>query len=126
MARLIAITLLAIFATTAGAAEDGKIPYKELLARNNSGISQLALGMTKEQVVTLMKSYSSEVPDGALSNPYKTESFQRGSDTYEVLYYLTRAHPPFTPIRDSQSTPVVLKNGKVTGWGQSALHEVKQ
>jgi|SRR5712664_528640 len=126
MARLIAITLLAIFATTAGAGEDDKISYKELLARNNSGISQLALGMTKDQVVTLMKSYASEVRDGALSNPYKTESFQQGSDTYEVLYYLTRAHPPFTPIRDSQATPVVLKNGKVTGWGQSALHGVRQ
>ena len=100
---------------------DTLVPYEDFLAQNNARIGHLKMGMTRDQVVTLMKSNTTEVRDGPLSNPYRTESFQRDADIYEVLYYLTRKHPPFTPIRDWQATPVVLKNGTVVGWGQSAL-----
>ena len=100
---------------------DAFVPYEDFLAQNNASIGHLKMGMTRDQVVALMKSNTTEVRDGPLSNPYRTESFQRDADIYEVLYYLTRKHPPFTPIRDWQATPVVLKNGTVVGWGQSAL-----
>lgn len=100
---------------------DAFVPYEDFLAQNNASITHLRIGMTRGEVVALMKSSTTEVRDGPLSNPYRTESFQRGADIYEVLYYLTRRHPPFTPIRDWQATPVVLKNGTVVGWGQSAL-----
>jgi Protein of unknown function (DUF3192) len=100
---------------------DTFVPYEDFLAQNNASTSHLRIGMTRDQVVALMKSNTTQVRDGPLSNPYRTESFQRDADIYEVLYYLTRKHPPFTPIRDWQATPVVLKNGTVVGWGQSAL-----
>lgn len=121
MLRVIVFSVLLSAVAAAQAGDTSKIPYRDFLAQNNANISQLTLGMTREQVVTLMKNYTSSVRDGPLSNPYKTESFQRESDSYEVLYYLTRKHPPFTSIRDSQATPVVLKNGAVVGWGQSAM-----
>ena len=101
------------------------LPYDEFLAQNNANIRRLSIGMTKDQVVALMKSTTTEVGDGPLYNPYRTESFQRDANIYEILYYLTRSHPPFTSIRDWQATPVVLKNGIVVGWGQSALPERK-
>lgn len=125
MMRMIAMIYLTVAAAALNAADTETISYKDLLSRNNANIAQLGMGMTRDQVVALMKSYSSEVRNGPLSNPYKAESFQRGADNYEVLYYLTHSHPPFTPIRDSQATPVVLKNGAVVGWGQSALHGLK-
>jgi hypothetical protein len=121
MLREIVFSLLlsAVAATTVG--DTSEIPYRDFLSQNNANIGRLALGMTKDQVITLMKSYTTAVRSGPLNNPYKTESFQRDSDNYEVLYYLTRKHPPFRSIADSQATPVVLKNGAVVGWGQSAL-----
>ncbi len=125
MTRFVATAMIAILAASAQARDDQHLDYKELLARNNANVNQLSLGMTKEQVIALMKSYTSEVRDGPISNPYRTEAFQRGSDTYEVLYYLTRPHPPFTPLRDSQATPIILKNGAVSGWGHSALRGMK-
>jgi hypothetical protein len=100
---------------------DTRVRYEDFLAQNNASITHLKIGMTRDQVVALMKSNTTEVRDGPLSNPYRTEAFQRDADIYEVLYYLTRSHPPFTSIRDWQATPVVLKNGTVVGWGQNAL-----
>ena len=98
--------------------------YNNMLSHNNEAITHLSLGMTKTQVTDLMKDYKSIVVDGELYNPYRSEASQRGSDTYEVLYYLTSKHPPFTPIQDSQATPIVLKNGVVIGWGKVSLQSV--
>jgi len=97
------------------------VPYKTFLAYNQANISRLQLGMTRAQVVDLMKSYTSKVGSGPLSNPYRSNMFVRNQDSYEVMYYLTQPYRSFTPIRDSQATPVVLTNGVVVGWGQSAL-----
>ncbi len=36
-------------------------------------------------------------------------------------YYLTTENQAFTPIRKALTTPVVLKNGLVVGWGDTAL-----
>ncbi len=107
-------------------AKDDQVSYKQLLAYNVEGISKLTVGMTKEQVIAVMKNYSADVHGTILNNPYKSEVSQRGSNTYEVMYYLTHQHPPFTPIRDAQNTPVVLKNGVVVGWGKSALQSLGQ
>lgn len=100
---------------------DAFVPYKKLLAYNQANISRLQLGMTRAQVVDLMKSYTSKVGAGPLSNPYRSDMFVRNQDSCEVMFYLTQPYRRFTPIRDSQATPVVLKNGVVVGWGQSTL-----
>jgi len=121
MLRIVMFSVLLSSVAAMQTGDSSEIPYRDFLTQNNANISQLALGMTREQVVTLMKSDTTSVRDGPLSNPYKTESFQRDSDNFEVLYYLTRKHPPFTSIRDTQATPVVLKNGAVVGWGQRAM-----
>ncbi len=67
-----------------------------------------------------MGAATTKVRDGPLSNPWKVEAFVRGEDHIEVLYYLVRKHPPFTPIRESQAISVVLKNGAVVAWGRRA------
>jgi len=100
---------------------DAFVPYKKFLAYNQENISRLQLGMTRAQVIDLMKNYTSKVGSGPLSNPYRSNMFIRNQDSVEVMYYLTQPYRRFTPIRDSQATPVVLTNGVAVGWGQSAL-----
>lgn len=102
-----------------------QLSYKEFLAKNQTNILNVTAGMTKEQAISVMKDYSTEIPESRLGNPYKAESFRRGEDTYEILYYLTRPHPRFAPIDDAQATPIVIKNGKVVGSGANALKGIR-
>lgn len=80
--------------------------------------------MTKDQVKDLMGATGAETRDGVVSNPWSAENFN-GKDgaKHEVLFYITRKNPPFTPIRKSLMTPVVFKGNKVIGWGPAALQE---
>ena len=105
-------------AVTAG----DSIPYREYLSRNSA---KLALGMSKAEVMRTMGSAPSKVRDGPLANPWKAEAFERGEDTFEVLFYLVRKHAPFTRIRESQAIAVVIKNGSVTRWGVGAHRPLK-
>jgi uncharacterized protein YceK len=96
------------------------ISYKNLLANNNANIQRLSVGMTKVEVLDLMKSYTTETNDGVVLNPLKTKAMNADGQTYEVLYFVTDRHPPLQPIDESQATPVFLKDGRVVGWGQTS------
>ena len=117
MTRAMAAILFA--ATVAGCASTGEntseVPYRVMLERNTVNISGIESGMQKEQVTATMGVFMSRVPDGILLNPWLTESRVIDNTTYEVMYYLVRLHPPFTPIRKRQATAVVLKDGVVVG-----------
>ena len=117
--RFVAV-LIGILTASASAWAAEEIPYREFLSRNSASSSKLSLGMTREQVLGVMGDLRSEVRDGQLANPWKVEAFLRGEDAVEVLYYLVRGHPPFTPILQNQAISVVLKNGKLVAWGRNA------
>ena len=123
MIRKVLLTIAFFAAASVLAAEE--ISYKDLLTQNNANSNSLKLGMTKSQVVGVMKNYTSRVHNTPISNPYRAEVFQRGSNSFEILYYLNRPHAPFTALSDSRAIPVVLKNGHVVGWGPIALQGVK-
>ena len=72
-----------------------------------------------------MGSFSAETRDALVPNPYTIEPFTVGKSQYETLYYLTHKYPAFTPIKISQATPVVLKDGRVIGWGLGTLQEAR-
>jgi len=101
------------------------VSYKTLLSRNLTNLSKLTIGMTRQQAMQTMGTYQSKTPNSVVPNPYIAEPILVSGKTYEVLWYLTRKYPPFTPIKKSQATPVVLKDGKVIGWGESFLASVK-
>lgn len=101
------------------------VSYKTLLSRNLSNLNKLSVGMTKSQVMEIMGNFAAETNDSRVPNPYKIELFLVGKSQYEALWYMTRKYPPFTPIKLSQATPVVLKEGKVIGWGIEALQSAK-
>ena len=100
------------------------VDYEVMLGRNRASLIKLSLGMDKAQVMNAMGTFQAKTNDGNVPNPAKSEMSTKGSDTYEILYYMTENYPPFTRIKNSQATPVVLKNGKVSGWGWSMANEV--
>lgn len=101
------------------------VSYKTLISRNQANINNLSLGMSRAEVDHTMGAMEASTNNATISNPYKVEPMVVGASRYEVLYYLTRKYPPFTAIKDSQATPVILKEGKVIGWGWGNLSAAK-
>lgn len=101
------------------------VSYRTLLSRNLVNLNKLSVGMTKVQVMQIMGSFSARTGNSLVPNPYKTEPFIIDKTQYEALYYMTRKYPPFTSIKLSQATPVVLKNGQVIGWSVEMLRSAK-
>jgi len=84
----------------------------------------MSLGIDKDQVLKIMGNSSAQTNDGIVNNPWSVEAFADGSGQYEVLYYVTSPNLPFRPVRKNLTTPVVLKDKRVVGWGESALDRI--
>jgi hypothetical protein len=99
----------------------------EMAASNQMHLAMLSPGMSREEVFSVMGQQVANTRDGVVNNPWTIESFL-GKDgaQYEILYYVTRKNQLFTPVRATLTTPVVLKDGKVLGWGERALQDVKR
>lgn len=80
--------------------------------------------MTREDLVVLMGDCETRVRRTAYPNPYRIHTRKRGDDAYEILYYLTERPQKFTQIRNSLAVPVVMKNGRVIGWGDAAARDI--
>ena len=113
----------------------------ELRAGNRQNLVRLNLGMTKQEVLKLMGTESktdhyANHEQVTVTNPYRNETYQVGGNVLEVLYYYTdKKHTtevgPYgysqpTQITDDELTPILLENGKVIGWGSSALGDAVQ
>lgn len=103
-----------------------KISYATLLSENQLNILKISPGQTKQQVMDIMGSRPAQVKSTFITNPFKQEFFSVNKDDYEILYYLTRRYPAYTAIKQSQATPIVLKNGKVVGLGAEAVEKAKR
>jgi len=101
------------------------VSYRTLLSRNISNLNKLSVGMTRQELMTTMGTFQSRTANSVVPNPYIVEPILVSGKTYEVMWYLTRKYPPFTSIKKSQATPVILKDGKVFGWGDQFLASVK-
>lgn len=97
------------------------VPYRQMLSTNAGNVNNVTVGMTVPEVKKLMGNFQSEVRDGPLDNPWKIEVLGNTS----VYHYLTRRHPPFTPILEQQATPVIFVNGKVTAIGRGFLRQAR-
>ena len=114
------VLMVASCATRSG--PRAQISLAELASLNQAKLAHVSIGMRKEELVILMGSNTAETRDGIVNNPWTAEGFATDSGArYEVLYYVTRPNPPFTPVRKSLTTPIVLKDDKVVGWGEDAL-----
>jgi hypothetical protein len=105
---------------------EGHLTLAQLVASNQSKLLQLSVGMSKNDVISLMGNQTAKTRDGVVNNPWTVESvLGKDGAQYEALYYITRTNPPFMPIRKSLATAIVIKGGKVVGWGEDALQQYK-
>lgn len=118
--------LLLVISTCSFLFLSGCSTYGTLIEENQNNILKISPGLNKKEVVEIMGTREATVKSTHVSNPYKRDLFSLENDEYEVLYYLTRRYPSFTAVKESQATPVIIKNGKVIGLGIEALNRVKR
>jgi uncharacterized protein DUF3192 len=101
---------------------EGQLTLEQLAASNQARLVKLSLGMSKNEVISLMGNQTAETNDGVVNNPWTIEmSVGKDGAQYEALYYIVRKNQPFTSVRKSLATAIVFKNGKVVGWGENAF-----
>ena len=121
MRRFRLILLVTLFWANASLFAE-QLEYVEFLRINRENIGRITQGMSEAEVREIMGSHTSAVRDGPLSNPWSTEL----SEGTLILHYLTKKHPPFTPILENQATPIILVNGVVSAIGRGYLKEARR
>lgn len=91
--------------------------WEKVQDKNRSNLAKLSLGMSKDQVMTLMG-----VSD--LSESYLQQSAGQAEKEVLVLFYRTqRSHSDGKTTKD-ECTPVVLSNHVLVGWGDTAYNKI--
>jgi uncharacterized protein DUF3192 len=90
---------------------------------NRQVIAQkIKIGMTEKEVRGLFAGYAEVTefmgPHIVCSNPYRSTAKYYNDDTILTLFYYTDLKRNDGIITRDEETWVLLKNGKVTGWGQ--------
>jgi len=93
---------------------------------NKASIVRVKRGMNKAQVLKVMGDKEAATRDGSIRNPFRELSFT-GTDgqEYEAMLFYTERHAKFGKVRDSNCTPVILKQGQVVAIGNPALHKLR-
>ncbi len=52
-----------------------------------------------------------------IQSPYRTQILEQGGLSYEVLFYYTGGVDPEGMISNQQLTPLIIENGRLSGWG---------
>ena len=97
----------------------------------------LTPGIGRDSVLKIMGVGKQSIccPMRSVTNPYRTELYRADGSTFEILYYLTdsktRASAPATAgesdqVEDEDLMPLVLRDGKLDGWGWSYWRDVAQ
>ncbi|HCX31782.1 MAG TPA: hypothetical protein DHU55_18735 [Blastocatellia bacterium] len=99
-------------------------------AGNRMKLLKLSPGMSKTEVLDAMGVGEQRVccPLRTVTNPHRTEAYSAGGSRFEVLYYYTdkktdSSNDPYSSnasnVQDDELLPIVLKDGKLEGWGWS-------
>jgi outer membrane protein assembly factor BamE (lipoprotein component of BamABCDE complex) len=86
--------------------------WKKTQKLNNQVISQLNLGTALDSV------------RGQLGTPDFSESFREGDNETVVLFYRTHHQHSDGETTKDECTPLVFKNGVLTGWGEKAYRQL--
>lgn len=105
----------------------------QIANENREHLGRLAIGMTRDQVLEVMGTGTKEArvrgPFGRfpVSNPYRTETVtMKDGSVVEVLLYCTDFRGAEFAISEDELTPIVLKDGRVIGWGRTFFEEVQR
>jgi hypothetical protein len=119
---------------------------KDIRSVNAYRIKKLHAGITKDEVLDIMGSYSETIQaevyfrgylvgyrDMVVSNPYKAEVEWLGEKTYEIIYYLADIHPMMLGywekayaerrVRDDMLTPLLFHDGILIGIGWEIMED---
>lgn len=122
---VVVFLILLVASCSSRSVRNGQMSLAELASSNQTKLVHMSLGMSKKEVIALMGTNTADTNDGIVNNPWTVEGFVDDANArYEVLYFVTRPNQPFTPVRKSLTTPVVIKDNKVVGWGNDALERV--
>ncbi|GAA5190546.1 DUF3192 domain-containing protein [Ferrimonas gelatinilytica] len=78
--------------------------------RNRKNLAQISLGMTVDQVRVIMGTADFN------------EVYQKDQGVVQVLYYRTHRLHGDGVTEKEECTPVVFRDGAVTGWGETAVN----
>ncbi len=92
----------------------GSVYRTQIEAEENRGkLLKLNIGMTKDQVLTIM------------GQPYKTEMYLYDGKPFEFWLYLTEGRVLDDPkLTDSNFTPLAFEDGILKGWGRNYYDSV--
>ena len=96
----------------------------QVRAMNRGKLVQLSLGLSKSEVLQIMGIETIKAGGDRITNPYRTETL-KGEDRriYEVLFYYTDFKKRDGAVSDDELTPLVIKDGKLIGWGWNFLND---
>ena len=119
--KKLAILLMISFIISTGCAST-----EQIRAGNRENLMLLSPGMTKAEVLQVMGTETIRVGMEVITNPYRSEMYQAGGHTFELLFYYTDIKKTDVAITDDELTPIVLKDGKVDGWGWTYWNNLVQ
>ncbi|HEY2775237.1 MAG TPA: DUF3192 domain-containing protein [Candidatus Binatia bacterium] len=122
-APFVASLVALLAASLAGCSGQALDVYQKGVDTNYQNVGSIKLGMTREQVESLMG--TGQIVGYKriqLRNPWRTESYRVGGRTEVViLYYVTQGYV-WQGVDDAHAlTPVVFEDGSVVGWGWNFL-----
>ena len=81
--------------------------------------------MSKDQVIAVMGTKTVKTMWVDINSPYRVETLKdSNSQNLEILFFYTEEKDALSSVSDEELTPVVLKAGKVEGWGRIYLAEI--
>ena len=97
----------------------------QIRSENRQNLLHLSVGASKQDVLRIMGTTTKKASDGSvITNPYRTEMYKVNDNTFELLLYYTDLKKRDGAITDDELTPIVIKNGKVDGWGWSYWNNI--
>lgn len=116
MSRYVTLLVLLMLASCAGSNAWIGTQIRETRAEaevNNQRLLGLVIGERKEDVLAV------------LGRPHHSEVFHVGSEIVECLFYRTMGWSVQEPADAAvQFTPVVIRDGRLLGWGQTAYDDI--
>jgi hypothetical protein len=126
MVRYVARMMVMVLALFSVGAHAETLKLGTLAVQNQSNLTKLSVGMSKEQAIKIMGTDNAETRNGLVPNPWTTEMVKgRDGGQYEVLYYITRKNPPMMSIAKYLTTPVIFRGGKLVGWSFETLEKLE-
>ncbi len=59
-----------------------------------------------------------------ITNPYRNEMYRSSGHVFELLLYYTDIQKADGAITDDELTPLIVKDGKLDGWGWSYWNDI--